>query len=366
MRGSPDLQMTMLTTVSTEAMVPADHPLRRIRTIVDAVLVEMDGDFEAMYSSIGRPSVPPETLLKSTVLMAMFSIRSERAFCQHLTYNLLFKWFLDLPIDAPAFDPTTFTKNRERLLRAEIADRFLAEVVKQAKLRRYISSEHFSVDGTLLEAWASHKSFRPRDEDGSAPPPTAGGSRNAERDFHGERRTNETHRSTTDPEARMMRKGDAQPAKLSFMGHLLMEHRKALIVGMDLTQADGYAERKTALELLGALPAIQRRRTVAADKAYDTRDFVAGCRELGVTPHVAQNIGDRRSSAIDGRTTRHPGHEISLRLRKRIEEPFGWMKTVAGGRKLRYRGCRRNRAWFLMTGAAYNLIRIAALDAAAG
>ena len=363
MRGSPDLQMTMLTTVSTEAMVPADHPLRRIRTIVDAVLAEMDGDFEAMYSSIGRPSVPPETLLKSTVLMAMFSIRSERAFCQHLTYNLLFKWFLDLPIDAPAFDPTTFTKNRERLLQAEIADRFLAEVVKQAKLRRYISSEHFSVDGTLLEAWASHKSFRPKDDGDKGGPPSVG--RNQEVDYHGERRSNETHQSTTDPEARLARKGSSVAAKLSYAGHLLMENRSALIADMELSQATGYAERDTALTLLRRLPKSARRRTVAGDKGYDTRDFVAGCREIGVTPHVAQNTTHRRS-AIDGRTTRHAGHVTSLRIRKRIEEPFGWMKTVAGGRKLRYIGLQRNRAWFLMTGAAYNLIRIAALDAAAG
>lgn len=360
MRGTLDLQMSMLTTVGTESMVPSDHPLRRIRAIVDAVLAEMDGTFEEMYSEIGRPSVPPETLLKATVLMAMFSIRSERAFCQHLTYNLLFKWFLDLPIDAPVFDETTFGKNRERLLDAEVADEFLATVVKQARLRRYISSEHFSVDGTLLEAWASHKSFRPKDDSRSDPP--AG--RNAERDFHGEKRTNETHRSTTDPEARMMRKGNSQAAKLRFMGHALVENRSSLIVGMDLTQADGFAERATALELLGALSADKRRRTVAADKAYDTMDFVAGCRELNVTPHVAQNITPHRESAIDGRTTRHPGHYISLRLRKRVEEPFGWIKTIAGGRKLRYIGRQRNRAWFLMTGAVYDIIRIAALDAA--
>jgi transposase len=361
MRGSPDLQMSMLTTVSTEAMVPAEHPLRRIRAVVDAVLAEMDDAFAAMYSEVGRPSVPPEALLKATVLMAMFSIRSERAFCQHLTYNLLFKWFLDLPIDAPAFDPTTFTKNRERLLRHEIADTFLATVVEQAKLRRYVSSEHFSVDGTLLEAWASHKSFRPKD--GSEPPPRGGG-RNAERDFHGERRSNETHQSTTDPEARLARKGDGQPAKLCYAGHLLMEHRNALIVDMELTQATGFAERSTGMQMLRRLPPSRRRRTVAGDKGYDTQDFVAGCRALGFTPHVAQNISNRRS-AIDGRTTRHEGHVLSQRIRKRIEEPFGWIKTIAGGRKLRFIGERRNRSWFLMVGATYNVLRIAALDALA-
>jgi transposase len=285
MRGTPDLQMTMLTMVSPETMVPADHPLRRIRAIVDQILEELDPELSAMYSEIGRPSIPPETLLKSTVLMAMFSIRSERAFCQHLTYNLLFRWFLGMPIDAPTFNPTTFGKNRERLLKAEVAERFLAAVVRQAKLRKYISSDHFSVDGTLLEAWASHKSFRPRDGGRSDPP---GPGRNAERDFHGERRTNETHVSTTDPEARMMRKGQGQAAKLSYTGHALVENRSSLIVAVDLTQADGYAERRTALELLRSLPRTKRRRTVAADKAYDTVDFVDGCRELGVTPQYGR------------------------------------------------------------------------------
>jgi hypothetical protein len=227
----------------------------------------------------------------------------------------------------------------------------------------YISSEHFSVDGTLLEAWASHKSFRPKDDGGKGGPPSVG--RNQEVDYHGERRSNETHQSTTDPEARLARKGSSVAAKLSYAGHLLMENRSALIADMELSQATGYAERDTALTLLRRLPKSARRRTVAGDKGYDTRDFVAGCREIGVTPHVAQNTTHRRS-AIDGRTTRHAGHVTSLRIRKRIEEPFGWMKTVAGGRKLRYIGLQRNRAWFLMTGAAYNLIRIAALDAAAG
>ena len=248
------------------------------------------------------------------------------------------------------------------MLGHEIADRFFAAVVRQAHLRHYVSGEHFSVDGTLLEAWASHKSFRPKDDDGRSGPSPPG--RNAEVDYHGERRSNETHQSTTDPEARLARKGNAVAAKLSYTGHLLMEHRNALIADMELSAATGYAERETALTLLRRLPRRARRRTVAADKGYDSKDFVAGCRELGVTPHVSQNTTNRRS-AIDARTTRHPGHEISLRIRKRIEEPFGWMKTVAGGRKLRYIGLQRNRAWFLMTGAVYNLIRITALDAQA-
>lgn len=359
MRGAPEQQMAMLTTLSPEDLIPPDHPIRRIRKVVDEVLVELDPEFEAMYSRIGRPSVPPEQLLKATVLMAMYSIRSERAFSERLNYDLLFKWFLDLRIDAPAFDPTTFTKNRERLLDHEIADRFFAAVVRQAKLRRYVSSEHFSVDGTLLEAWASHKSFKPKD---GPEPATVSAGRNGEIDFRGQPRSNRTHRSTTDPEALLARKSDAAPAKLSYAGHVLMEHRNALIVDMELTQADGRAEREAALQMLQRLPKKRRRRTLAADKAYDTRDFVASCRDLKITAHIAQNTTNRRS-AIDARTTRHRGHQVSQRIRKRIEEPFGWIKTIAGGRKLRYKGRRRNRTWFLIAGAVYNVLRITALDA---
>jgi len=249
------------------------------------------------------------------------------------------------------------------LLNQEIADRFFAAVVQQAKLRRYMSSEHFSVDGTLLEAWASHKSFRAKNDKGSGPP-SAGG-RNAEVNFHGERRTNETHASTTDPEARMARKGNATAAKLSYAGHALMENRSALLVDMDLTEATGHAERDAAITMLKRLPKTKRRRTVGGDKLFDTSGFVHECRTIGVTPHVAQNTTNR-SSCIDERTTRHSGHAVSLRIRKRIEEPFGWIKTIAGGRKLRYIGKRRNRAWFLMSGAVYNIIRIAALDAQPG
>ena len=315
--------------------------------------------FEEMYAPSGRRSVPPELLLKATVLMAMYSIRSERAFCERLNYDLLFKWFLDLRIDAPAFDATTFSKNRERLLDHEIADEFFAAVVRQAKLRRYVSSDHFSVDGTLLEAWASHKSFKPKDGPPSDPP--AG--RNAEVHWHGEKRSNDTHASTTDPEARLYRQSNNTAAKLCYAGHLLIEHRSALIVDAELTAADGYAERATALEMLGRLPKTKRRRTVAGDKSYDTNDFVADVRAARVHPtRRAEHHGNRRS-AIDGRTTRHAGHEVCQRIRKRVEEPFGWIKTVGGGRKLRYIGRQRNRAWFQMTAAVYNIIRIAALDA---
>jgi len=362
MRGTTDLQVTMLSTLTTDSLIPAEHPIRRIKVVVEAVLAELGPEFDAMYARTGRQSVPPEQLLKATVLMALYSIRSERQFCERLRYDLLFKFFLDLNVDDEGFDHSTFSRNRERLLSHEVADRFFAAVVRQAHLRRYLSGEHFSVDGTLLEAWASHKSFRPKDGDRSGGLPSPG--RNAEVNYHGERRSNETHQSTTDPEARLARKGSGVAAKLSYAGHLLMEHRNALITDMELTAATGYAERDTALALLRRLPQRARRRTVAGDKGYDTKDFVAGCRELGVTPHVSQNTTNRRS-AIDARTTRHPGHVVSLRIRKRIEEPFGWMKTVAGGRKLRYIGLQRNRAWFLMTGAVYNLIRITALDAQA-
>jgi transposase len=358
-RGMPVRQVAMLTTLSPGELIPADHPIRRIRVVLDAVLADLDDELSAMYATTGRPSVPPEQLLKATVLMAMYSIRSERAFCERLNYDLLFKWFLDLPIDAKAFDATTFSKNRRRLLDHEIADRFFAAVVGQAKLRRYVSSDHFSVDGTLLEAWASHKSFQPK----AGPSPAMGPGRNAEVDFHGQRRSNATHASTTDPEARLARKSHATAAKLCYSGHLLMEHRNALLVDIELTEATGYAERDTALEMLGRLAPTRRRRTVAGDKGYDTVQFVADVRELGITPHIAPNT-TRQRSTIDGRTTRHPGHVVSQRIRKRIEEPFGWIKTIAGGRKLRYIGKARNRAWFLMTGAVYNVIRITALDAA--
>jgi transposase len=356
-RGEPERQMAMLSTLSAEDLIPGDHPIRRIRGVVDAVLAELDDEFSAMYAATGRPSIPPEQLLKATVLMALYSIRSERAFCERLNYDLLFKWFLDLAIDARAFDATTFSKNRDRLLGHEIADRFFAAVVAQAKLRRYCSSEHFSVDGTLLEAWASHKSFQPKD----GPPPAMPPGRNAEVSFRGERRSNATHASTTDPEARMARKSHGTAAKLCYAGHLLMEHRNALLVDIELSEADGYAERDTALEMLARLPASKRRRTVAGDKGYDTVQFVTDVRELGITPHLAPNT-TRQRSTIDGRTTRHPGHVTSQRIRKRIEEPFGWIKTIAGGRKLRYIGRQRNRAWFLMTGAVYNILRITALD----
>ena len=361
MRGTPDRQLSMLSSLSTEDLIPADHPIRRIRVVVDTVLGELDDTFDAMYAKSGRPSVPPEMLLKASVLMAMYSMRSERAFCERLNYDMLFKWFLDLPIDAASFDASTFSKNRQRLLDADVADEFFAAVVRQAKLRRYISSDHFSVDGTLLEAWASHKSFKPKDSERDSHDAPKG--RNAEVGWHGQKRSNDTHASTTDPDARLYRKSNNTAAQLCYAGHLLIEHRSALIVDAELTAATGYAERDCAAEMLKRLPKSTRRRTVAGDKNYDTKKFVADVRAAGFTPHVAQNTTNRRS-AIDARTIRHAGYDVSQRIRKRVEEPFGWVKTVGAGRKLRYIGNDRNRAWFKMTTAVYNLIRITALDAA--
>ena len=286
----------MLSTLSTEELIPAEHPIRKIRVVVDAVLADLDVVFDAMYASSGRTSVPPEALLKATVLMAMYSIRSERAFCERLNYDLLFKWFLDMRIDQPAFDPTTFTKNRKRLLEHEVADEFFSAVVGQAKLRRYVSSDHFSVDGTLLKAWASHKSFKPKDGPPSQPPP----GRNTEEDWKGEKRSNITHASTTDPESRLYRKSLNTAAMLCFSGHLLMENRNALIVDAELGFADGYAERSTALAMLAKLPRTRRRRTVAGDKGYDTKDFVQDARALGFTPHVARTPPGNVPPSMDG------------------------------------------------------------------
>jgi transposase len=359
MRGTPDRQLSMLSSLSTEDLIPADHPIRRIRVVVDEVLASMDASFDAMYAKSGRRSVPPEQLLKASVLMAMYSMRSERAFCERLNYDMLFKWFLDLPIDAASFDASTFSKNRQRLLDADIADEFFAAVVTQAKLRRYMSSDHFSVDGTLLQAWASHKSFKPKDNpDGGNDDGPKG--RNGEVQWHGQKRSNETHASTTDPDVRLYRKSNNTAAQLCYAAHLLIEHRSALIVDAEVTAATGYAERDCATDMLKRLPKSSRRRTVAGDKNYDTKQFVAEARAAGFTPHVAQNNTNRRS-AIDGRTTRH---DVSQRIRKRVEEPFGWIKTIGAGRKVRYIGNDRNRAWLKIEAAVYNLIRITALDAA--
>jgi transposase len=346
--------MAMLTTLSPEDLIPADHPIRRIGRVLDAVLADLDDEFTAMYAATGRPSVPPEQLLKATVLMAMYSIRSERAFCERLNYDLLFKWFLDLPIDAKAFDASTFSKNRQRLLDHEIADRFFALVVAQAKLRRYVSSEHFSVDGTLLEAWASQKSFRRRDTR-PEPPDDPG---NPSVNFRGEARKNDTHQSTTDPDARLYRKSRSSAFQLSYLGHVLVENRSGLSVGARVSEATPQGEWEMAVEMLQQVKAPSRRVTVGADRAYDEATFIDRLRALQVTPHVHKRENERRSSNLDGRTTRHPGYSMSLRKRKCVEHIFGWLKNTALAGRLRHRGLALAEWMFTLAVSAYNLVRM--------
>jgi transposase len=370
MRGTDEQTSGLFSYVSCEARVPSDHPLRAIRSIVDEALEVLSAEFERLYSKTGRPSIPPEKLLRALLLQAFYSIRSERQLMEQLDYNLLFRWFVGLAMDAPVWDPSVFTKNRDRLLEGDVAAKFLNAVLGQARVKALLSDDHFSVDGTLIEAWASIKSFRPKD--GSDEPPGPG--RNAERNFHKEKRSNETHQSTTDPEAKLYRKGDGQAAKLCFMGHVLMENRNALLVGTGLDQASGTAERQEALKMVDTHRPVRRgkrprRITLGADKAYDTQDFVAALHQRRVTPHVACNdhltkTGKRRRSAIDARTTHRPGYAVSQIIRKRIEEAFGWIKTVAGLRKTRHRGIARVGWMFTLAAAAYNLVRIPKLLAA--
>ena len=352
MRGSDGRAGELFAYVDLERRVPADHPLRVIRTVVNAALGELSGAFSQLYARLGRPSIPPEKLLRALLLQAFYSIRSERQLMERLAFDLLFRWFVGLGIEDPVWDASTFSKNRDRLLAGEVAARFLATVLARPEVKGLLSDDHFAVDGTLIQAWASMKSFRPRN--GPAEPPPDG--RNDSRDFHGERRRNETHASTTDPAARLFRKGPGKEARLSFMGHLLMENRSGLVVGTRLTQASGVAERAAALALTEAVPG-RHRITVGADRAYDTRDFVAGLRALNATPHVAQNTAGR-ASRIDRRTVRHPGYLASQRVRKRIEEAFAWVKTIALQAKTRFRGTARVGWAFTFAAAAYNLIRL--------
>ncbi|HEY9343659.1 MAG TPA: IS5 family transposase [Inquilinus sp.] len=360
MRGSDSRTGELFSYVDLEARVRRDHPLRAIREIVNEVLSALADEFAALYSPLGRPSIPPEKLLRALLLQAFYSIRSERLLMERLEYGLLFRWFVGVGVDDPAWDHSVFSKNRDRLLAGDIAAKFLAAVLAQPRVKRLLSSDHFSVDGTLIEAWASTKSVKPKD--GSGEPPTKGGGRNAEADFHGQKRTNETHASTTDPGARLYRKGRGKETRLCFIGHGLMENRHGLLVDACLTQADGHAERVAALHMIEPHADRPRAITLGADKAYDAEDFVNELRAMNVTPHVAQNTSGRRS-AIDGRTTRHAGYGVSQRLRKRIEEAFGWIKTVAGQRKTRFRG--RDRWAFTFAVAAYNLVRLPKLLAAA-
>lgn len=365
MRGVDDQPAGLFSYVSCEARVPASHPLRPIRAIADEALEVLSSDFEGLYSKVGRPSIAPEKLLRALLLQAFYTIRSERQLMEQMDYNLLFRWFVGLSMDAGIWDPTVFTKNRDRLLSGDVAQKFLAAVVAQARSRDLLSDDHFSVDGTLIDAWASIKSFRPKD--GSGEPPGPG--RNGERNFHGEKRSNKTHASTTDPDAKLYRKADGQPSRLAFMGHILMENRNGLVVGAMLTPANGTAEREAALAMVDGLGA-RRRITLAGDKAFDVREFIGDLRERKVTPHIARNErvdknGVLRRSALDARTTRHPGYAISLRIRKRIEEVFGWIKTTGSLRKTRHRGTEKVAWMFTLTAAAYNLVRMPKLMAAA-
>jgi transposase len=352
----------MFSYLSPEQRVPTNHPLRAIRLLVDKILLQLSPLFQTMYSQIGRPSISPEKLLRALLLQVLYTVRSERLLMEELNYNLLFRWFVGLNMDDEVWHATVYSKNRDRLLEADVAKQFFQLVVAEATQLGLMSDEHFTVDGTLLEACASLKSFK-KIEGGEEPPADDPG--NPTVDFHGEKRSNQTHVSTTDPDALLARKGSGKEAKLSFSGHVLMENRNGLAADVEVLPANGTAEREAALVMIEAIPG-DHPVTVGADKNYDTKDFVAEARNLNATPHVAQNIHARRRSAIDGRTTRHAGYAISQKKRKRIEEIFGWMKTVGGMRKLRHRGLRLVGWMFTFAAAAYNLVRIRNLSVAEG
>lgn len=355
MRGENQSTQAMFCYVSPDTMVPKDHPLRPLKVMVDAALKEISIHFDAIYSHTGRPSIPPEKLLKASLLQAFFTIRSERQLVEQIGYNLLFRWFLDMALDEKPWDATVFSKNRDRLLKVEISAHFFAAVLAQARRKQLLSSDHFTVDGTLLEAWASIKSFRPKDG-----PPEGPVGRKEERDFKGQKLSNATHASVTDPEAKLYRKSSQQGANLYYMGHALMENRNGLVVEATVTQANGTAEREAALAMVKKVvqkKGKKQRITLGADKGYDTQDFVDELQKIQVTAHVAQN-NTNRASAIDGRTTRHPGYAVSLRIRKRVEEIFGWMKTVGNYRAPKYRGVDRVGWHFTLVAAAYNLVRM--------
>lgn len=371
MRGADTKQSSMLCLMSPESRVPENHPLRGIKWIADEVLDDMSPLFDEMYAETGRPSVAPERLLKAMVLMALYTVRSERQFCEQLDYNLLFRWFLGMNMVEQSFDASTFSKNRERLMAHQVAHVFFHRVVEQARSAKLMSAEHFTVDGTLIEAWASLKSFKPKTEGehkarnqrkakwrGRRGKSHQGGPSNPTVNFHGQKRRNDTHQSTTDPEARLMRKGSGKEAKLSFSAHALMENRNGMLVDLRVAEASGTAERRVALDMLDDNLPGQRRITLGADKGYHTRDFIDDCRERHVTPHVANKD---KYSKLDRRTTTKPGYSISQRIRKRVEEIFGWAKTVGGFRRTRFRGTERTQLAAYIVGAAYNLTRMARL-----
>lgn len=361
MRGGDIHQDQLYSYVSAEQRIPPHHPLRTIRGMTDTILRRLSPRFDRLYARMGRPSIPPEKLLRALLLQCLYSVRSERLLMEHLDYNLLFRWFVGLSPDEPVWHPTVFSQNRDRLLAGDVAQAFFAEVGKLAREHGLLSDEHFTADGTLIEAWASQKSFKPKTETGAAAaPPTAGSEGDANNpsvDFRGERRSNDTHESTTDAEARLYKKAGGQEAKLAFLGHVLMENRNGLAVQTRLTPATGTAERQAAVAMITA-QAPQGGVTVGADKAYDTQGFVADLRAQNVTPHVTQNTARRGGSAVDGRTTRHPGYAVSQSLRKRVEEIFAWFKTVALMRKTRFRGVTRVGWMFTWAAAAYNLVRM--------
>jgi transposase len=344
----------MYSYLSPEQRVRENHPLRKIRAMADQALASMSKRFDGMYAKTGRPSIAPEKLLRAQLIQMLYSIRSERLLMEEIDYSMLFRWFVGMNLDEPVWDVTVFTKNRNRLLEGDVAREFLAEVVAQAQAKGLTSDEHFTVDGTLIEAWASLKSFQRKGQKPTPPPDDPG---NPSVDFHGESRSNDTHQSTTDPDALLARKGNGKESKLSYNGNLLTENRNGLIIYTEVFQANGTAERDAALLMLEQLPGADRV-TVGADKGYDTRDFVAECRHLNVTPHVAQNVKRNGGSAIDCRTTRHAGYGISQRKRKRIEECFGWLKTIALIRKVRHRGMEKVGWMFTFAAAAYDLVRM--------
>jgi transposase len=354
MRGKDEQQLDVFSYVSPEQRVPHDHPLRSLRAMTDDALQQLRPRFNKLYAKTGRPSIAPEKLLRALLLQALYSVRSERLLMEQLDYNLLFRWFVGLNMDDAIWDVTVFTKNRERLLDGDIAEAFFQAVLQQARERNLLSDEHFTVDGTLLEAWASVKSYQRKDAKSTVPPDDPG---NPTVDFHGEQRSNQTHASKTDPDAKMARKGKGKEAKLSYNGNLLVENRNGLIVNTEVFEANGTAERDAALVMLEQIPG-KKQVTVGGDKAYDTADFVAECRNLKVTPHVAQNLERPGGSAIDARTTQHPGYAISQRKRKRIEECFGWLKTIALLRKVRHRGIFKVGWTFTFAAAVYNLVRL--------
>jgi len=352
MRGYDSKTEALFTYMTPESFVPKDHPLRAIRKMADEALSGMNKLFDSMYAATGRSSIPPEKLLKAQLLMILYSIRSNRQLVEQIHYNFLFRWFLGMGLDEQIWDHSSFTKNNKRLIGSEVATEFLSRILAQAERKHLLSRDHFTVDGTLIEAWASIKSFKPKDG-----PPSAGGGRNDEVDFKGQKLTNDTHGSVTDPDARLYRKGKNKEAKLCYQGHSLMENRSGLIIKTMVTSASGSGEREAAKAMVQKLPRTTRRITLGGDKGYDTEPFVTEIRKLNVTPHVAQNNSNRKS-AIDGRTTNHPNYGISQKIRKRIEEGFGWMKTIGKMRKTMYRGIEKI-AWQLdLHAAAYNLIRM--------